>query len=47
MFHLMKVEDIANWKIKFSHATASAAGIVQGSTTVNQTYAVFVKLAGI
>ena len=47
MFHLMKVEDIADYKIKFSHAMAGLAGTVQGSTTVNQTYAVFVKLAGI
>ena len=47
MFHLMKVEDIADYKIKFSHAMAGASGTVQGSTTVNQTYAVFVKLADI
>ena len=47
MFHLMKVEDIANYKIKFSHAMAGLAGTVQGSTTVNQTYSLFVKLAGI
>jgi hypothetical protein len=47
MFHLIKVEDIANYKIKFSHAMAGSSGTVQGSTTVNQTYAVFVKLASI
>jgi len=47
MFHLIKVEDIANYKIKFSHAMAASSGTVQGSTTVNQTYAVFVRLAEI
>jgi len=42
---LLKIEDVANDKIKFKQNTSQGSGYFFGSTDINYTYALFMKLA--